>query len=192
MNLAALLIGAPICAIAGAQFGHFLGVRLGHRMFDRPESRIFKRVYVEKAEHYFNKFGPAKAVLLARFIPIVRTFLNPVAGVSGDASQAIPDVEHHRRQSSGLTASSSPGDSLGSSIPAGAIDKYLLPVIALILLISVVPIIIEVARNLREKQRTRAAERAHQTAASTTSSSEDDDDDKPAPATAGRSQSPWQ
>ena len=50
-------------------------------MFDKPDSRIFKREYVEKAEYYFNKFGPAKAVILARFIPIVRTFLNPVAGV---------------------------------------------------------------------------------------------------------------
>src|SRR4029079_19494815 len=73
--------GAPICAIAGAQLGHFLGARYGRRMFDKPNSRLFKPAYVEKAEHYFEKFGPAKAVILARFIPNVRTFLNPVAGV---------------------------------------------------------------------------------------------------------------
>ena len=76
-----LLIGAPVCAIAGAQLGHLIGARLGDRALHKPNSKLFKREYVEKAEHYFNKFGPAKAVILARFIPIVRTFLNPVAGV---------------------------------------------------------------------------------------------------------------
>jgi membrane-associated protein len=78
-----LLIGTPICAIAGAQLGHFFGAKYGRKMFDKPNSRLFKPQYVEKAEYYFAKFGPAKAVILARFIPIVRTFLNPVAGVLG-------------------------------------------------------------------------------------------------------------
>src|SRR6266536_1406574 len=81
LSLVALLVGAPICAIIGAQVGHHLGARYGTRLFIRPDSRFFKHEYVEKAEHYFVKFGPAKAVVLARFIPIVRTFLNPVAGV---------------------------------------------------------------------------------------------------------------
>ena len=77
----ALLIITPVVAIAGAQLGYLLGARYGRRMFQRPNSRLFKQEYVDKAEHYFEKFGPAKAVILARFIPIVRTFLNPVAGV---------------------------------------------------------------------------------------------------------------
>jgi membrane-associated protein len=54
-----LLIGAPICAILGAQLGHLLGARYGRRMFERPDSKLFKREYVEKAEYYFEKFGPA-------------------------------------------------------------------------------------------------------------------------------------
>jgi membrane-associated protein len=76
LSLVGLLIGAPICAIAGAQLGYFLGAKYGRRMFARPDSRFFKLEYVSKAEYYFTKFGPAKAVVLARFIPIVRTFLN--------------------------------------------------------------------------------------------------------------------
>ena len=89
LNIAILLIGTPICAIAGAQMGHWLGAKYGRKMFDRPNSRLFKPEYVDKAEYYFNKFGPAKAVILARFIPIVRTFLNPVAGV-------LEMPSHHR------------------------------------------------------------------------------------------------
>src|SRR4051794_11154363 len=83
LSFAGLLIGAPIAAIAGAQLGHFLGARYGRRMFDKPDSRLFKREYVEKAEYYFEKFGPAKAVVLARFTPIARTFLTPGAGTLG-------------------------------------------------------------------------------------------------------------
>src|SRR4051794_3363088 len=81
VSVTGLLIGAPVFAVLGAQLGHLLGARYGRRLFDKPDSRLFKREYVDKAEYYFNKFGPAKAVVLARFIPIVRTFLNPVAGV---------------------------------------------------------------------------------------------------------------
>src|SRR3954447_5302908 len=81
LSLSWLLVVTPICAIVGAQLGHWLGARYGRPLFERPNSRLFKREYVEKAEFYFNKYGPAKAVVLARFIPIVRTFLNPVAGV---------------------------------------------------------------------------------------------------------------
>jgi predicted kinase len=92
-----LLIGAPICAILGAQLGHWLGAKYGRRMFDKPDSKLFKREYVEKAEYYFEKFGPAKAVVLARFIPIVRTFLNPVAGTLGMPARQFFCVERGRR-----------------------------------------------------------------------------------------------
>ena len=76
-----LLTVTPLCAIAGAQLGFYLGRRYGVKMFDRPNSRIFKREYVVKTEETFEKFGVARAIVLARFIPIVRTFLNPVAGI---------------------------------------------------------------------------------------------------------------
>src|SRR3954463_16029600 len=67
LSLAGLLIAVPLCAIAGAQTGHLLGARLGPRMFARPDSRLFKQEHVDKAEAYFTTYGPAKAVVLARF-----------------------------------------------------------------------------------------------------------------------------
>jgi membrane-associated protein len=160
LSIAGLLIGAPICAIAGAQLGHYLGARYGRRMFDRPDSRLFKREYVDKAEYYFNKFGPAKAVVLARFIPIVRTFLNPVAGV----------LEMPARQFLLWNAVGgviwTDGIILGGYflarqiidvIPPEKIDTYIVPAVLVIVLISVLPILIEIWRERRARRRARAS-----------------------------------
>jgi membrane-associated protein len=161
LSLTSLLIGAPLCAIAGAQLGHFLGARYGRQMFNRPNSRIFKKEYVEKAEHYFAKFGPARAVVLARFIPIVRTFLNPVAGVVGMPARQffVWNVVGGVLWTDGIILI---GWALAKQIfdlTGGEIDKYLLPAVALIVLISALPIFIEIYRGWREKRR-KAAEPA--------------------------------
>jgi membrane-associated protein len=160
LGLPGLLIGAPICAIAGAQLGHLLGARYGRRMFDRPNSRIFKKEYVEKAEHYFAKFGPAKAVVLARFIPIVRTFLNPVAGVIGMPARQffVWNVVGGILWTDGIIlAGWALAKQIRDAIPDGQIDKYLVPAVLLIVLISALPIFIEVYRGWRERRRRTAA-----------------------------------
>jgi membrane-associated protein len=154
LSLAGLLIGAPLCAIAGAQLGHFLGARYGRRMFEKPDSRLFKREYVEKAEYYFQKFGPAKAVVLARFIPIVRTFLNPVAGVLGMPAKQflVWNVVGAILWTDGIILV---GYLLADQIYAAIgteIDKYILPFVALIILISVMPILIEIIRDRRARK----------------------------------------
>jgi len=156
LNIWVLLIGAPICAIAGAQLGHLLGAKYGRRMFDKPNSRIFKPAYVDKAEYYFNRFGPAKAVILARFIPIVRTFLNPVAGVL-----EMPARQFFVYNAIGavlwtdgiLLVGYFLAKKITEYIPAEKIDSYLLPVVILIVLISALPIFIEIGRNWRKKKR---------------------------------------
>lgn len=153
LNIWVLLVGAPLCAIAGAQLGHFLGARYGTRMFDKPESRIFKREYVHKAEYYFNKFGPAKAVILARFIPIVRTFLNPVAGVLEMPARQffVYNVVGAVLWCDGILLV---GYLLAKQL-AGIenIDKYILPAVLLIIFISALPILIEIVKGWREKRR---------------------------------------
>jgi membrane-associated protein len=147
LPLGVLLIGAPICAIAGAQLGHFLGARFGPRMFNKPDSRFFRTEYVDKAEYYFQRFGPPKAVVLARFIPIVRTFLNPVAGVLGMPARTffVWNVVGAVLWTVGVIML---GYSVGARLE-GSIDRYLLPVIALIIFVSVLPIVIEVYRHRR-------------------------------------------
>jgi membrane-associated protein len=155
-----LLLGAPICAILGAQLGHMLGARYGRRMFDRPNSRLFRPEYVEKAEYYFQKFGPAKAVVLARFIPIVRTFLNPVAGVLEMPARTffLWNVIGGILWTDGiLLVGYSVARQITEFIPAEDIDKFLLPVIIFIVLLSAMPIFIEIWRSRREAKRARLA-----------------------------------
>ena len=161
LNIWALLVGAPVCAIAGAQLGHLLGARYGAKLFDKPNSRIFKPIYVQKAEYYFNRFGPAKAVILARFIPIVRTFLNPVAGVLEMPARQffVYNVIGGVLWTEGvLLLGYFAARKITQYIPADQIDKYLLPLIVLIVLISAIPIFIEVFRGWREHRRNAAAE----------------------------------
>jgi membrane-associated protein len=156
LNIWALLIGAPVCAIAGAQLGHLIGARLGERAVHKPNSKILKREYVEKAEHYFNKFGPAKAVILARFIPIVRTFLNPVAGVLEMPARQffVYNVIGGVIWTEGiLLIGYFAARKITEFIPADQLDKYLLPVIILIVLISAIPIFVEIIRGWRAKRR---------------------------------------
>lgn len=158
LSLAGLLIGAPLCAILGAQLGHLLGAKYGRRMFEKPDSKIFKREYVEKAEYYFEKFGPAKAVVLARFIPIVRTFLNPVAGTLGMPARQflLWNIVGAVLWTDGVLLigyllAQQIYDAIGDKI-----DHYILPVVALVVLISVLPIFIEILRERRAKKKAAA------------------------------------
>ena len=75
-----LLIGCLLAAVVGDQVGYVFGRKAGPALFRRPDSRFFKQEYVDRAHGYFDRYGP-KTIVLARFIPIVRTFAPVVAGV---------------------------------------------------------------------------------------------------------------
>jgi membrane-associated protein len=147
--LPVLLVACFAAAFAGDQVGYAFGNRVGPALFRRPDSRVFKQEYVEKAQSYFEKYGP-KTIVLARFVPIVRTFAPVVAGVGkmhyrtfvaynavGGALWAV-----------GVTTL---GYVLGEAVD---IDKYLLPAIALIILASLVPVVLEVRKARRESAST--------------------------------------
>ncbi len=76
-----LAVGVFLAAAAGDQVGYLLGRRLGPRVFNRPDSRFFRREHVGHAERFFARYG-SSAVILARFVPVVRTFVPVVAGVA--------------------------------------------------------------------------------------------------------------
>lgn len=146
LELGIVLPGVAIAAITGAQVGYLIGRRAGPILFDRPQSRLFNPTNVRKAEFYFERYGPAKAVVLARFVPIVRTFLNPVAGVLRMPAHtfALWNVIGGLLWAVGITLL---GYWLGSKIHS--IDTYLLPIIAVIIVVSLVPVLLEVLRHRR-------------------------------------------
>jgi membrane-associated protein len=140
-----VLVGVATAAILGDQVGYLFGRRVGPALFRRPDSRLFKQAHVDKARVYFEEHGP-KTILLARFVPIVRTFAPIVAGVGRMEYKTFVtyNVIGGLAWGVGITTL---GFLLGEAVD---IDKYLLPVIAVIILISFIPVALEVRKSRRE------------------------------------------
>ncbi|WP_373297095.1 DedA family protein [Streptomyces brasiliensis] len=134
---------ALIClaAVLGDQAGYMFGKKVGPSLFNRPDSRLFKQENVTKAHEFFEKYGP-KSLILARFVPVVRTFTPIIAGVSGMRYRSflVFNVIGGVLWGAGVTL-------LGSWL--GNIDfvtKNIEAILILIVLVSVVPIAIEFLR----------------------------------------------
>ncbi|MFB7274011.1 DedA family protein [Streptomyces sp. NPDC056244] len=130
-----------LAAIIGDQVGYLFGRKVGPALFKRPDSRLFKQENVEKAHEFFEKYGP-KSLVLARFVPVVRTFTPIIAGVSrmNYRSFIIFNVIGGTLWGAGVTL-------LGAAL--GKIEfvhKNIEMILILIVLISVLPIVIEFLR----------------------------------------------
>ncbi len=145
LNFPVLLVGCFAAAVIGDQVGYYIGRRSGPAIFRRPDSRFFHKKNVDRAKDYFEKHGP-KTIVLARFIPVVRTFTPVVAGVAQMEYRRFVtyNVVGGFLWAVGLT---SLGYVLGNSIPD--IDKYLLPIIFLIVGVSFVPVFLELWKMRR-------------------------------------------
>ena len=75
------LVLIPLAAIIGNLVGYWIGFRVGPALFRKEDSKIFKKEYVEKTSEFFNEYGK-RAIIMARFVPIVRTFITAMAGVA--------------------------------------------------------------------------------------------------------------
>lgn len=150
LHAPALFIGAPLAAIAGAQTGHFVGARYGRRFFDRPDGRFFNSDRVHATEHWLTKYGVGKALILARFVPFIRTLINPLSGIVRIPAKKffIFNVIGGALWTLGVTGL---GYVLGNKL-SGSIDKYLLPAVALIIFISLIPVVMEILREWRTKR----------------------------------------
>ncbi|AEY87043.1 hypothetical protein SHJG_1768 [Streptomyces hygroscopicus subsp. jinggangensis 5008] len=144
-SLAPLLVSAAFGALAGAQCGYLIGRKAGGALIARSRSRRL-REGVRRAEELLERYGHAKAILLARFVPVVRTVLNPMAGALDVPVRTFTlwQVTGGLVWSVGLTLA---GYALGSSIPN--VDRYLLPLVGLIVIVSLVPLLAEVLRARR-------------------------------------------
>ena len=146
LSLPVILVGVFVAAVAGDQVGYAFGHRVGPALFRRPDSRLFKRRHLEKAEQYFDEHGP-RTIVLARFVPIVRTFAPVLAGVSEMPYRtfATYNVLGGLLWGVGVTLL---GYGLGEVVD---VDKYLLPVIGLIIAASLAPVALEVRRHRKAR-----------------------------------------
>ncbi|MEV5143628.1 VTT domain-containing protein [Streptomyces sp. NPDC052727] len=134
---------ALIClaAILGDQAGYMFGKKVGPSLFNRPDSRLFKQENVTKAHEFFEKYGP-KSLVLARFVPVVRTFTPIIAGVSGMKYRSFLtfNVIGGVLWGAGVTLL---GSWLGN---IGFVHQNIEAILILIVLVSVIPIAIEYLR----------------------------------------------
>ena len=147
-NIILLMVGCAVSAIVGDQVGYLIGRRAGPALFRRPDSRFFHQKNVERARAYFEEHG-SKTIILARFVPVVRTFAPMVAGVAQmDYRRFVTfNVVGGVLWGAGVTLA---GYLLGNTIHD--IDRWLLPIIGLILAVSFVPVIREVWKARRASQ----------------------------------------
>lgn len=138
-----LAIGTFIAAVVGDTVGYWFGKKTGPALFAREDSRFFKKKYVEQAQVFYEKHGK-KTIILARFMPIVRTFAPIVAGVANMNYRVFIsyNIIGGFIWAFGLTIG---GYFLGTVIPSA--DKYLLPIIILIVATSFIPGIVHMARE---------------------------------------------
>lgn len=144
-NIVLVCVLVTVVAIAGAQTGFAIGRAAGPALLQRPDSRLFKRSYVVKAEQVVERYGAGKAIVLARFIPIVRTFLNPLMGAGQIPTRTflLWNVVGAVLWGTGVTLL---GYYLGT-VPV--IGKNLEVFALLVILISFLPILLEVRRARR-------------------------------------------
>ena len=141
---------APVAAMVGGEVGYWFGKKYGRKFFERPNSRFFNLKMVETTERWLIRYGPRKALIFGRFIPFARTLINPVCGV----------VNLERKLFSTWNAIGAIiwtqvaigiGYLLGDLIE-GSVDKYLLPIVGLIVLLSLVPMALETLRERKSKK----------------------------------------
>ena len=124
-----------IAAVSGDAVGYLFGKKVGPKIFSRPESFFFRPSHIEKTARFFDRYG-AKTILLARFVPIVRTFAPIMAGVGGMKYRTF--IKYNALGAFlwaiGLTVL---GYLFGQKVPNA--DRYVIPVVALIIVLSLIP-----------------------------------------------------
>ncbi len=135
LGIVPLVLAVILGAVLGDQVGYILGKKFGPKIFNREDSFFFKKKYVSDAEKFYAKHG-RKTILLARFMPVIRTFIPILAGVGNMKYRVflIYNIVGGIFWGAGITLL---GYFLGEKMPN--IDAYLLPAILIIIIISLVP-----------------------------------------------------
>ena len=141
---------APIAAIAGGEVGYWFGKKYGRGFFERGETRFYNKKMVETVEKWLLKYGPRKALVLGRFIPFVRTLINPVCGVA-NLNRRLFSTWNAIGAIIWTQVGIGIGYLLGDAIE-GSVNKYLYPIVGLIVIVSILPIAFDTYRHRKLKK----------------------------------------
>ncbi len=143
LDITAMIIVLCIAAIAGDAVGYSLGYKIGHRIFTREDSMFFKKSHLIKTKEFYEKYG-GKTIILARFVPIIRTFAPFIAGVA-EMKYARFAFYNIIGGISWIVSMSMIGYYIGNKFPL----KIVIPIV---IFISVLPIIYELVKAWFEKK----------------------------------------
>jgi membrane-associated protein len=148
LNIAILIVVCFFAAVLGDSFGYYFGTRIGGKIFTKEESLFFSKRNVGRAQKFFKDHGK-KTIIFARFIPVVRTFAPILAGV-GEMHYGTfisYNLVGGLIWAVGLPAL---GYFLGNSVPG--IDQYIFPVLLVIIILSVLPTMIHILKDPRDRK----------------------------------------
>lgn len=143
LNIFLTLVIVIVAAIIGDSAGYFIGSKVGPKLFTRPDSRFFSQKNLHEAHTFFEKYG-AQAIIFARFVPIVRTFIPTIAGVSNLSYKKFLTYNVLGGTLWGLVVTLL-GYTLGRVIPN--MDHYILPVVIVVMVVSFIPAVIHLQKR---------------------------------------------
>ncbi len=148
LNFPLLMMGCFIFAVLGDNVGYAFGHKVGPKIFSRPDSKLFKKDHLVKAHAFYEKHGPI-TILLARFMPFIRTFAPIVAGA---ADMHYSTFFSYNLIGGAIWGAGIPllGYLLGRIIPVELMDKYLLVIVGLIVFLSLLPGIIHYLKAIHK------------------------------------------
>jgi membrane-associated protein len=158
LNLAVLVGTLFVAAVVGDAVGYYTGAKLGPRLFSRPKSLVFRPSHLLKAQAFYEKYG-GKTIIIARFVPIIRTFAPIVAGAAGMPYRSFVlfnVLGGLAWVSSMILAGYFLGNLLKSRFGID-LDEHIEWVVIIVVLLSLIPPIIEYLKSRREKARSTAA-----------------------------------
>jgi membrane-associated protein len=141
---------APIAAIIGGEVGYWFGKKFGRKFFDRPNTRFFNQKMVAATEKWLLKYGPRKALVFGRFVPFARTLINPVCGVA-NLDRKLFSTWNAIGAIIWTQVAIGIGYLLGDVIK-GSVNKYLYPIVGLIVLVSLLPLIKGIYEERKERK----------------------------------------
>ena len=141
---------APVAAIIGGEVGYWFGKKFGRKFFDRPNTRFFNQKMVVATEKWLIKYGPRKALVFGRFVPFARTLINPVCGVA-NLDRKLFSTWNAIGAIIWTQVAIGIGYLLGDVIK-GSVNKYLYPVVGIIVLISLLPLLKGIYEERKERK----------------------------------------